>query len=181
MGTNLPQKPSEHILSWVRNNLIIDSELGIVRSIRTRDEVGSTNTSGGYCLIWCSEGKYLKRAHLVWWNATEEWPALQLDHGDRNEANDRLDNLAPKTNRQNCYNRGPSLSRDLPIGVYKANYCERYHAKIMASTQIFLGSYALLEDAISARKDAEILVEQEISFSTLAEFRLARARMNQGA
>ena len=65
---------------------------------------GSWNT-GGYRQVYI-DGSYYLRSHLVWLIETGAWPADQLDHRDRNRANDRIGNLRPATNQQNQHNKG---------------------------------------------------------------------------
>lgn len=51
------------------------------------------------------KGKIYKEHRLAWLYVYGEFPALDIDHIDRNPLNNRIHNLRLATKTQNCYNR----------------------------------------------------------------------------
>lgn len=78
---------------------------------------GSLN-SEGYRRVNLN-GKDYQVHRLVWLYHYGEFPEGQLDHIDRNAANNRIDNLRLATNRQNNLNKLQTIRRELPHNVYR--------------------------------------------------------------
>src|SRR5208282_6243284 len=71
--------------------------------------------SHGYIRVMLNNTIYA--AHrLIWFYMTKRWPKHQIDHRDRDRANNRWDNLRQATNTQNRYNT-VSWSRHSVKGV----------------------------------------------------------------
>lgn len=122
-------------------------------------EIFNRNPASGYFQIvtWKGLGKNKRfsRAHIIWWKAYGRWPALSLDHIDRDKTNDRIDNLREATPRENSGNR--TKQNELPTGVclYKSarNKKNPYmaHAYI-GGKQVYLGCFPSAEEAVAARE-----------------------------
>lgn len=88
------------------------------------------------------------------YNSKEIFP----DHLDRNKDNNKKNNLILKPNKDNMKNRGLSESNTSgKTGVSYDKNKEMYVSYItVGGKRINLGSYEVIEDAIKARKQAEI-------------------------
>lgn len=113
----------------------------------------------GY-LIGIILGARVKAHRVAWAIHYGEWPSGQLDHIDRNPANNRLANLRIVTTSQNCRNRGMrSDNRSGHTGVHRSSRGRKWEASIrMEGKTIHIGTFAALEDAVAARINAEIQV-----------------------
>lgn len=103
-------------------------------------------------------GKKPRLAHrLAWLYMTGEWPTHQIDHINRDRADNRWDNLRAATNQQNQNNTG--LRSTNKSGVKGVNYVAKKHRWQAMITvdykQRFLGYFMTKDDAIAARLKAE--------------------------
>lgn len=112
--------------------------------------------SQGYLSV-CIGGKQYLAHRIIWFMETGRWPE-QIDHKDHNRSNNKWLNLREVSSRENQMNMSKKRSntsghtgvRQLPSG--------KYNAYIMVNRkQTPLGTYYLLDEAIKARKDAEIM------------------------
>lgn len=83
-----------------------------IRRVRVGEEAGST-THGRRCITVLG-GRYLAY-RLAWFYMTGEWPPAQVDHVDRNPANDCWANLRLADNTHNNWNTG--MRRNNTSGV----------------------------------------------------------------
>lgn len=93
---------------------------------------------------------------IIWLMMTGRWPRGQVDHKNRNRADDRWDNLRDATPRENARNRTPTASnKSGAVGVCASG--ERWAAYIglPGDRTIRLGTFDHLPDAIAARQAAE--------------------------
>ena len=97
---HIPKLPSKEELRKLRSYWV-DVNAGKVYNSKG-EEVGH-QMSNGYIYVQVGT-RNLKRANIVWWTATDEWPDLALDHFNRVSTDDRLTNLRPATQRQNMLN-----------------------------------------------------------------------------
>ena len=97
------------------------------------------------------KGRNYRSHRLAWLYMTGEWPKNQIDHRDRNRANNRWANLRIATKSQNGSNTGP----------YRTNKCglkgvhQRKNGRFLASIQvrkkkIHIGVFDTAEDAHAA-------------------------------
>jgi len=117
---------------------------------------GSMSTQG-YIKIGI-DCKHFRAHRLAWLLFYEYWPTGQLDHRDNNRANNRINNLRLATSNENGYNRKISLNNTSGVsGVSLHTVGNKWCAKIKADgKRILLGYFANFEDAVIARKQAEI-------------------------
>lgn len=94
-------------------------------------------------------------AHRAAWAITHGyWPEGEVDHIDGNRANNRLTNLRPVTRLQNMSNFACHRAGKHPGIRWKNN---RWLATIAKDKRSYhLGSFTNLDDAIAARKAAEL-------------------------
>jgi len=124
-------------------------------------KTGSVN-KGGYLQISIKCKLYY--AHrLAWLYMTGEWPKNQIDHINHEKLDNRITNLREVTNQENGRNQKPrKQSKSGAIGVspyIREGRCDRWQAQINSSngTPVHLGFFIRKEDAVLARKKAEVL------------------------
>jgi hypothetical protein len=121
------------------------------------DEAGTLKD--GYIHIWVF-GLVYRAQHLAWLFMTGEWPDPRLDveHRDRNRANNAWTNLRPATRSQNNMNASlRSDNRSGTKGVSRVTKTGKWHARIVVNGKhICLGDFTNLSDAVAVRKAAEI-------------------------
>ena len=104
----------------------------------------------------------LYRAHRVAWALHYgEWPSDQIDHINRDRADNRISNLREASPVQNA--RNSSVRKDNESGasgVRKRGDCNRWEAHIggagsKGKDRRYLGLFETFEDALAARRAAE--------------------------
>ncbi len=99
------------------------------------------------------------RAHrLIWVIVTGEQPNF-IDHIDGNGLNNKWENLRSVSRNQNARNK--KVSKSNKTGTPDVSWAEsrkKYVAKITddSHNRVYLGMFDRLEDAVTARKQAEI-------------------------
>lgn len=126
--------------------------------IRSRDAGRSITSLNvlGYVQIMVDGKNYL--AHrLAFLYMTGSIPKL-VDHIDGNPSNNKWDNLRAATNQQNSQNSGKSKNNTSGYtGVCWDKNNNKWLVSIMVDRKsLFLGRFSELDDAIEARKVAEI-------------------------
>jgi hypothetical protein len=103
-------------------------------------------------------GRDCFRAHRVAWKMAYGTEPLEIDHINRNPADNRLCNLRAVTHRENQRNRGlPKNSTSGHCGVNWNKRDRRWRAVIAADgRRVFVGAYVNKAEAIAARKQAEL-------------------------
>lgn len=88
--------------------------------IRVGQEVGYIKKNKGYryCEIY---GKPYSMHRLAWFYMTEKWPADQIDHINRERADNRFENLREATNGQNQAN-APTRNKTGFKGVFRLHW-----------------------------------------------------------
>ena len=146
----------------VKESLYYDSETGIFTWVSERrglcigDKAGSLNDQG-YVVIRVN--KVLVRAHrLAFLYMEGEFPENQVDHINGVRDDNRWCNLRKVTVQENRLNMGkPTNNTSGQVGVmwYKAG--NKWHSQIaIGKNKIHLGYYDSFEEAIAARKAAEV-------------------------
>lgn len=81
-----------------------------------------------------------------------------IDHIDHNKLNNKIENLRAVSHQQNLKNRKISSNNASGYhGVSKIASSDKWRAYIVVDNiQIRLGSYKNIEDAVNARKEAEV-------------------------
>jgi hypothetical protein len=117
--------------------------------------IGTDKTNQVYLL-----GRSYKIHRLIWCHVYGEWPEknLVIDHINGDGKDNRIQNLRLVTQSENNKNSSrPKSNTSGVIGVSKRRDNGKWIAQIQGNyKKIFLGSFDNLEDAIAARKEAEI-------------------------
>jgi hypothetical protein len=105
------------------------------------------------------------RAHRIIWKISfNEDPPKEIDHINGNRSDNRIQNLRAVTRSQNNCN---SKTRNNFSGVKGIDFCKRrscWRARIAANKKIIhLGEYKLFDEALAARKNAEIKYHGEFA------------------
>jgi hypothetical protein len=120
-------------------------------------DVCGTTTKRGYIFI-CVD-KFKSMAHrLAWLYVYGVWPEGDLDHINQNKSDNRICNLRQVSRKENMQN--VTLHKHNTSGVKGVAWhgqCKKWRAYIFADyKQISLGVYDTFEDAVKARKSAEV-------------------------
>jgi hypothetical protein len=117
-------------------------------------EAGAIST--GYVRPMVDGQRYLAQ-RLIWFYMTGEWPSVQVDHEDRDRANNRWKNLRLATKKQNGENRKVHKNSKTGFrGVSWEPASQRYRSTILNSgARYWLGSHDTIIDAVAARLGAE--------------------------
>lgn len=124
------------------------------RRAKVGDIAGSLWPSG-YVGITCGGKRYL--AHrLAWLFTYGEWPSGDVDHINRNPADNRIDNLRRATRSQNMANCGLRSTNTSGVkGVYWCKRSQRWIARVQKDGKHgHVGAFANLADAAKAVKVA---------------------------
>jgi HNH endonuclease len=134
----------------------------VKRQLPAGTVAGSTKRNKGYISITVDRRKY--QAHrLAWLWIYGTWPS-QLDHINRDRADNRINNLRPATPTLNALNR--SLQVTSRSGVTGVIHCDNWRlnpwsAQIMVNGKnVVLGYFAEKELAVAARAAALKVAEQ---------------------
>lgn len=139
--------PTNGVLIWKKNT-------GKKRMIGKI--AGDLNHRFGYVCI-CIDRVDYKRHRLIWFYVHKQWPTADLDHIDGVRDNDGILNLREATRSQNTWNSAiPRTNKSGYKGVCWNKRANKWRAYIKAyDVWHHLGHFDNIEDAISARKQAE--------------------------
>jgi hypothetical protein len=122
------------------------------------DKVGSLD-SKGYIVLKLNNLIY-KMHRIIWVYHYDTIPSnLQIDHIDGDKANNTIENLRLATNSQNNFNNKSAFrnSKSNILGVCWSKAKRKWVSQIRKNNKtIHLGVFANQEDAIVARKAAEL-------------------------
>lgn len=121
----------------------------------------------GYCQIKVF-GRHYRSHHLVWLIKTGAWPpvGLDIDHRNGNKSDNRWLNLRLATRTQNNANTPVRETNSTGFtGVYRQTDGKgKFFARITLNKRsIHLGTFDSIDDAVHARKKAEIDMFGEFS------------------
>lgn len=146
----------------LRELLHYDPETGVFTRLKAvgKFQPGSqagTVSRDGYIQIQI-DGVLYYAHRLAWLYTFKKWPNGKLDHRDTIKAHNKISNLREATSQQNAQNCG--LRSDNKSGftwVYWIEEKGKYQSRIKANGRtLSLGYFVTLEEAVSARKQAEI-------------------------
>jgi hypothetical protein len=128
------------------------------RGQRPGDVLGCISKYNGYVYVTIDE--YHMLAHrLAYLYMLGKWPTAHIDHINSIKHDNRWCNLRPATNAQNLWgSKLQDRNQSGCKGVRRSKDLKKWTAFIgVNKKQINLGTFALLEDAVAARKEAEKL------------------------
>jgi hypothetical protein len=138
-----------------------DCETGVftnrtTRGMAIKDAVAGTISKNGYQHI-VVDGCRVLAHRLAWLYVTGAWPEKNIDHINRNRADNRFKNLREANQSENMQNAAvPSHSKSGVIGVCWDASKQRWMAHIkIQKKHIFLGRFREKDEAINARLSAE--------------------------
>lgn len=144
-----------------RELLLYDGEILIWKQNRTGS--ARKGTAAGklhHCGYRCVriDGTLYYSHRVIWLIVHGQWPTHTIDHIDGNKLNNRIENLRDVTCSQNSKNLPkPKTNSSGTIGVYWRKDKQVWQAIIKANRkQIHLGFFSNKDDAINARKTAEL-------------------------
>ena len=116
----------------------------------------------GYRMITI-QGKLYQSSRLAFLYQNGKMPDQYVDHIDGNRSNDKWSNLREATATQNQFNR--SIQKNNTSGAKGVGWDGRknkWFAKIWIKRKcIYIGYYSNKQDAINARKNAEVIYHGE--------------------
>lgn len=147
----------------LKDYLSYNPETGIfVRRVTVCGNAKAGTTAGcfnarGYCTIGINNKRY-KAHRLAWLYQYGVLPAGEIDHINHNKSDNRIANLRTVTHRENGLNQPIRHDNSSGhTGVYFNNRTGKWCAQISKiKGRDYLGSFAHKEQAITARKYAEI-------------------------
>jgi len=147
----------------LKSLLHYDPETGVFTWLSDRGggismgDIAGGNDGRGYIRIRVM-GKRHKAHRLVWLYVYGRFPSQHMDHINRNPSDNRLCNLREVNDSQNAQNRDVHKNSKSGIkGVRWHTQFSKWHVRLMVNKkQNSLGLYDTLEEAIDARKAAEI-------------------------
>ena len=123
--------------------------------VKVGSVAGSQSDKGYLCIRVCS--RRYKAHRLAWLYVYGVWPEDQIDHINRNRADNRISNLRDVSHKQNHQNTGKprnNTSGHTGIGWHKQS--SKWVVQIIHNQKkIHLGYFTNIEESIAARKAAE--------------------------
>lgn len=144
--------------------LSFNSETGVFTWNETRSRTkagsvaGSVNTDG-YLAISIDKNVYLSH-RLAWLYVYGEWPSMFIDHINGQRTDNSIKNLRQVTPSQNQQNSKVSKANTSGTrGVSQVKSSGNWKAQIeVDGARTVLGTYQTKEEAIAARKAAEVVL-----------------------
>ncbi len=144
--------------SELKTILHYDPETGLFTwKNKSVGKIAGTTTYAGYISINLS-GKVYRAHRLAWLYMTGSFPKNQIDHINRKRHDNRFVNLHDVLNITNSKNRKKNINNKSGFnGVFWHKYNKLWVAKTRdCDRTVYLGSFKNLDDAIKARKNADI-------------------------
>lgn len=154
----------------VHELLALDPEIGtLTRRIQTSSNARAGTIAGsrnarGYILIRL-DGKYYLAHRLIFFMMVGRWPEHQIDHINGDPSDNRWSNLREATPAENSRNlRTKSSNTSGVTGVGWDARRGKWRAEIKVNLkQIHLDRFVKFEDAVAARRAAEVKYFGEFS------------------
>ena len=155
LSRNFQHSPEE-----IKKRLRIDPDGTIYwkvgfRGRRREIEAGALRPNG-YLTIGL-DGQQYKAHRVAWVLYTGEWPKGFIDHINGVKTDNRRENLREATQTQNSQNRRKAKGISGVVGVSWDNRTQKWNPSIKVNgVKKHLGLFSDLDDAIAARKQAEV-------------------------
>ena len=156
-------------VEWLREHLDYNPETGKVflkkkwgpLPVKVGSEVGYSVTGGYRQIKIKSECFMAHRIAYALYHGIDPYPE-DIDHINRNTADNTINNLRLVTHRQNCFNTSQRQSK---TGITGIQYRRRKKPWQVMCNRTYIGSYETLDEAIKAREEA-INAHQQITDKT---------------
>lgn len=119
-------------------------------------QVSPRPTSDGYmqCVF---NGQHYYQHVLIWFYVTGNWPAEDIDHKNRNRADNRWENLREATRSQNHYNKACQYNKLGVKNVTKYTPGSGYTVTSRVNGKIVnFGTYRTLEEAAEVARGVRV-------------------------
>lgn len=149
----ITQRKLKEILNYDKNTGIFTSKVNRGKRIKKGDVLGAL-VDGYFCVMIYNKSYKLHR--LAWLYVYGVYPNNQIDHKNRNKADNRIENLRDITQQKNCQNRSKRADNKSGVtGVYRNEKNNNWVCGIRVDGKYYhLGSFKEFEDAVNARKKA---------------------------
>lgn len=147
------KRPSDEIIEFIRENYSYD-ESGLINS-KIKNDIGERHKrlDGKVIIRLKVRGKNIRRAHIVWFLNRGVWPIQEIDHFDRNQLNDKIDNLREVTSDEQQQNKSNYMGYKGFSVLEKKDKPRTKKWQVRKQSQnIYLGYY-LTEDEAKAAID----------------------------
>lgn len=112
--------------------------------------------SGGYVITKAKETNKIIKIHRLILELLDSPGNIEVDHINRDKADNRKQNLRIANRSQNCINQISNVNTSGTVGVYWNKSANKWCSQINKdNVRYYLGSYDDISDAINARKNAE--------------------------
>lgn len=150
----ITQEHLKKILTYDKNTGMFISSVNRGRRIKKGDLLGSMSQDG-YLTIMIDSKSY-KAHRLAWLYEYGSLREVQIDHINRNKADNRIENLRNVTQKENCRNRGKRKDNKSGVtGVYRREKENYWVCGIRVDGKYYhLGCFKEFDDAVDARKEA---------------------------
>ncbi|QCQ98535.1 HNH endonuclease signature motif containing protein [Brevundimonas sp. SGAir0440] len=147
--------------SLLQEYLSYDEKTGVftwLKSNRKGKTAGNINNNGYIHIGLCGQAYQAHR--LAWFYVHGVWPKDEIDHKDRNRANNAIKNLREATRTQNAWNSEAQVNNKSGIkGVHQCKRTKKWIAWLMHNKKnTRLGSFKTKEEAAAAYQGAATLV-----------------------
>ena len=130
----------------LRELFAYDDKAGVLISNKTNKTVGTFNYAG--YLRTSIDGKSYQLHRVIWKLVKGEEPPFEIDHINRDRADNRIENLRSATRTEQCWNS--STARPFP-GANRCTNSDRYESRIMVNgVRLYLGRFDTKEQASEA-------------------------------
>ncbi len=120
---------------------------------RPGNTAGSSNPLG-YLRIMIDRKAYAA-SRLAWFYVTGKWPCAEMDHIDRNPANNRFDNLREASRFENMKNTGSCAASGLKGAFRNKKAPGTWFSHIMVDRKLtYLGAFRTAQEAHEAYCEA---------------------------
>lgn len=148
MLQELTFKRAAELLSYDRRTGVLRWRLA--RGGELPGAIAGTANGQGYVVITVDRRRY--KAHRVaWLLVTGEWPAVEVDHRDRDRSNNAWANLRLASKAQNMMNSPGKSKLGLPKGVRRILPTGKFRAEIYIDRKrVHLGTFKCAHEAAEA-------------------------------
>lgn len=150
----ITQKELRQILSYDANTGIFISKINRGKRIKINDVLGTVRSDGYISIVINS--KHYKAQNLAWLYVYGKLPKNELDHKNKNKADNKIANLRDIEHKENCRNRSKrSDNKSGVTGVYFNEKRNKWLCGIRVDGKYYhLGCFKDFDDAVDARKKA---------------------------